>query len=108
MSARTFFHPTVAVSVSSFLITVLAGAALYYALLCGLDASGSCMQVPFAGQLLIIGLLWPWVAAVRFIGSEAIAFASVIGFVLSTMWIFLWICCARWIVAFIKTKRIKK
>jgi hypothetical protein len=90
-----FFHPTVRTVVPAFLVTAIASGLMYYALLCGLDASGSCLQLPLQVQIVLLVFLWPWVLAVRFIGAETIAFASVIGFALSFAWVYLLACVVR-------------
>ena len=70
---------------------------MYYSLLCALNGAGTdCLQLPVAAQLILIILLWPWVAAVRVIGAEQIALGSVLGFVLSLVWVFGVTCLCRW------------
>lgn len=105
MMFKHFFRPTTPVVLSALLITGTAAAAMYYTLLCALNGAGNCFQLPFVLQLIIIVMLWPWVAAVRFIGVEYIAFASVTGFVLSFVWMYVIACVVRWVVGKMKKKK---
>jgi len=99
-----FFRPTAPVILSAFLITGTAAALMYYTLLCALNGAGNCFQIPTAIQLIIVIMLWPWIAAVRFIGVEYIAFASVMGFVLSIIWMYGVACTVRWVAGKMKRK----
>lgn len=93
---KTFFRPTIPVVLSAFLITAVAAALMYYSLLCALNSGGNCVQIPVSIQLVVVVMLWPWIAAVRTIGVEYIAFGSVAGFVLSAVWMYAVMCLVRW------------
>jgi hypothetical protein len=96
----TFFRPTSATIVPSFALCGVSAGLLYYTLLCALNGAGNCLQTPWAVQLFLIICLWPWVAAVRLLGTDMIALASVIGFALSFGWIFVIACVIRWGICF--------
>ncbi len=104
MTLKHFFRPSAPVILSAVLITGVAAALMYYTLLCALNGSGQCLQIPTAIQLIIVIMLWPWIAAVRFIGVEYIASASVMGFVFSIVWMYGVSCVVRWVAGKMKKK----
>ncbi len=107
MSFRTFFRPTAPSVSTAISITLIAAVGLYITLNCALNGSYGC-QSPVWVQLFLIGILWPLVAVVRFLGgSIGTGLSSLIGIVLSGFWVYTLFCVGRGILSIVHKKRTK-
>jgi hypothetical protein len=104
MSLRNFFRPTPWTVSVTLVLTALATIALYATLLCALNGQYSC-PVPVAAQLILVIIMWPWAAAIRLLGTANIGIASILGIVISGLWLFGWVCVGRGITSSIRKKR---
>lgn len=93
---ESFFRPRLSTVLPAFMITGVAAFLLYYGIDCALDSSGQCAQLPTWVQVVLVGILWPWGIMIRIFGTEQVALASVVGFTLSFIWVFLFCSAIRW------------
>ena len=109
MTFAQSFRPTPVTMITAVAVTAVAAFVLIRARLCALDGSGSCFQLPVAAQILLLFLLWPWAVLVRFGGQGGdIALISIVGFMLSFLWVYALTCLVRWGSLTIRNKRGKK